>query len=110
MYYAPHILQKFVVPEIRNDEYGRPVDEELTGEWVSLCRCRCDHSDTREISMPDGNVFRPSFHIVCDARSLDVKGGDKIRCLWSDGMIKCEGHALKPPHTLNYLPYAEIYV
>lgn len=109
MYYAPHILQKKIIPQEAVDEFGRPIPVKSADEWVDVCRCRCDHNGDKEVKMPDGTVVRPEYHIVLEGNTPDVETGDYVRCLRDDGSIRGEGRAFKP-RTLNYLPYAEIYV
>lgn len=109
MYYAPHILQKRIDPEELSDEFGRPIPSAPGKQWVDVCRCRCDHNGDKEVKMPDGSVVTPEYHIVLEGNTPDVKTGDYVRCLRTDGSIRGEGRAIKPI-TLNYLPYAEIFV
>ena len=109
MYYAPHILQKRIVAQEISDEFGRPIPNKTDDIWVDVCRCRCDHNGDKEIKMPDGSVVTPDYHIVLEGNMPDVKTGDYVRCLSADGSVRGEGRAIKP-RTLNYLPYAEIYV
>lgn len=108
MYYAPHKLQKRTASERRSDEYGRPLSSSAEG-WVDVCPCRCDESSTKEIILPDGKKYQPSFHIVCEGLDPDFTNGDYIRCLRSDGSIKGEGKALNVKK-LNFLEYAEAYI
>lgn len=109
MYYAPHILQKRVIAEETVDELGRPIKGENAEEWAFVCKCRCDHNQDTEVKLEDGTVIRPEYHIVLDGNRPDVATGDYVRCLREDGSIRGEGRVVRP-HTLNYLPYAEIYV
>lgn len=108
MYYAPHILQKQVVAESQNDEFGRPLPIEETTQWVTICKCRCDDSTTTEIIDDNGKVYIPKYHIVCDGNSPDIKAGDYIRCMNGD-VIRGEGKVMNPKK-LNLLPYAEFWV
>lgn len=109
MYYAPHILQKRIIAEEKSDEFGRPIPEEAGETWVEVCRCRCDHNGDKEVKMPDGTVVTPDYHVVLEGNAPDVEVGDYVRCLKADGTIRGEGRVIKP-RTLNYLPYAEIYL
>lgn len=113
MQYAPHILQKRITPTEQVDEFGRPIVSESADasgyEWQDVCRCRCDHNETKEIKLPDGTVIKPDYHIVMEGNDPDVEVGDYIRCLREDGSIRGEGKLIRP-RTLNYLPYAEGYV
>lgn len=113
MYYAPHTLYKRITPPESMDGFGRPIVSQAADEngyeWVYVCKCRCDHNVDKEITTPDGKVIRPDYHIVLDGNTPNVETGDYIRCLRDDGTIRGEGRAVRP-RTLNYLPYAEIYV
>lgn len=109
MNYAPHILQKRLTPPTVNDEYGRPLPVAAAPQWQDICRCRCDHSGDTLITLDNGNVVYPQYHIVCDGNRPDVQVDDHIRCLRSDGTTRAEGKVSKV-QTLNYLPYAEIYL
>lgn len=109
MYYAPHILQKRIIAEELSDEFGRPILNKSDDEWIDVCKCRCDHNGSKEVRMPDGSVITPEYHIILDGNISDIEVGDYVRCLRTDGSIRGEGRVIKP-RTLNYLPYAEIYV
>lgn len=134
MYYAPHILQKRVVPELVNDIFGRPippvnatvfktgmkmiflanqlyVDKTEGGDvyWETICKCRCDDNFAREERLPDGTVGVPDYHVICEGNSPDVKAGDYVRCCRENGSIRGQGRIIKT-RTLNCLPYAEIYL
>lgn len=133
MYYAPHILQKRVTPELSVDEFGRPIppgnvktftvgeqiifldkhlyaDKTADGDvyWENVCKCRCDHNRDAEIKKPDGSIVKPDYHIVCEGKRPGIHVGDYVRCLESDGTVRGEGYVINAP-TLNYLPYAEVY-
>lgn len=110
MYYAPHKLQKRVIPSVGNDEYGRPLETQESEEWVDVCECRCDVNSTKEIALPDGRIVRPDYHIVMGESEPDVAVGDYIRCIWKvSGKLKGEGKVINRKPS-NLLPYAEIYV
>lgn len=133
MYYAPHILQKRVKPDLPEDEFGRLippnniktfvvgeqlifldnhlyVDKTPDGDvyWVNVCKCRCDHNRDAEIKKADGSIVKPDYHIVCEGKRPNIQVGDYVRCLESDGSVRGEGYVINAP-TLNYLPYAEVY-
>lgn len=109
MHYAPHTLQKRTPPAETTDEYGRPVVADGSEEWTDVCRCRCDHSDDKEFRLDDGTVVRPEYRIVTDGNAPGVSVGDIVRCVRADGTVRGEGRVVNTK-TLNYLPYAEIYV
>lgn len=109
MYYAPHTLQKRIDAEESTDELGRPVVADSTEAWVDVCRCRCDHNGEKEIKMPDGKVIRPDYHVVLDENDPGLRIGDYVRCINDYGNVRGEGHVLSFK-TLNYLPYAEVYL
>lgn len=106
MMYRPHILQKKISYPAENDEFGRPLGkaEEC---WVDLCPCRCDDNSTKEFKSANGEVYRPSFHIVCGERAT-VKAGDEIRCKDGESIRGC-GRVYMVKNT-NYLGYSEIWV
>ncbi len=109
MLYAPHTLYKRVIPAESVDEYGRPIVLDSDEEWEKVCGCRCDDNGDNEVVMPDGTVVVPTYHIVIGENNPDVKTGDYVRCLKDDGTVRGEGHIVKKK-TINYWPYAEIYV
>lgn len=103
MMYAPHILQKKNETMI-NDEFGRPIFGE--GEWVDVCRCRCDDNLTQEFKTENGEVYRPKYHVVCESNG--VKAGDVVRCI--NGMsVRGEGEVYMVKNT-NFLNYTEIWM
>ncbi len=109
MNYAPHTLQKRIISEEVNDEYGRPITGMSAEKWDNVCKCRCDDNGDKKVTLSDGTIVVPSYHIVLDGNTPDVMTGDYIRCLKEDGSVRGEGHIIKTK-TLNYLPYAEIYM
>lgn len=109
MYYAPHILQKRTEAQESMDEFGRPVVNDSVEAWADVCPCRCDHNGDKEIKMPDGTVVRPNYHVVLAGNEVNLTVGDYVRCLKPDGSVRGEGRVLNTK-TLNYLPYAEIYM
>lgn len=107
MYYAPHILQVRRAAALENDELGRPMPS-LEGEWVDVCKCRCDDNTTKEFRSENGSVYRPMFHVVCEGRH-GVRAGETVRCLNQDGTVRGEGKVYLPK-SLNLLPYSEIWM
>lgn len=104
MIYCPHILQ-LKSSTVSKDEYGRPIKG--SGAWTDVCKCRCDDNTTKEFHSENGNVYRPSFHIVCE-KKISLKAGDEIRC--KDGeSIRGYGKVYMIKN-LNYLNYSEIWV
>lgn len=106
MMYNPHILQKKVPATETVDEYGHPV---ISGEdyWVTVGPCRCDDNTTKEFKSENGDVYRPSYHIV--AQRNDLKANDDIRCINSDGSVRGSGKVYMVRNT-NYFNYSEIWV
>lgn len=109
MYYAPHIMQKRIQAAETNDEFGRPVPAVSEGLWRNVCRCRCDDNGSTEVELPDGSIVRVDFRVVCEGNNPDVANGDYVRCVCPDGSVRGCGKVVKPK-TLNYLPYAEVYL
>lgn len=105
MIYAPHILQKKVSRPIQNDEYGKPIFSE-DGNWVDVCRCRCDDNTTQEFKTENGHVYRPKYHVVCEPNS--IKTGDEVRCV-NGCMSRGQGKVFMVK-SCNYLKYTEIYI
>lgn len=78
MIYAPHILQRKVVSQSR-DELGRVITDGRE-EWETLCRCRCDNNSTKTFTSVNGSVYRPYYHVVCEGKPA-IAEGDYIRCM-----------------------------
>ena len=104
MIYAPHALWKKITTE-STDEWGHPIVGEST--WVYICPCRCDDNTTKEFKSENGNVYRPSYHIVSPRNT--IKANDEIRCLNSDGSVRGEGKVYVAKSN-NYLNYSELWV
>ena len=104
MIYSPHILQLKSSTTSR-DEYGRPIKG--ASAWNDVCKCRCDDNTTKEFHSENGNVYRPSFHIVCE-KKISLKAGDEIRCKEGE-VIRGYGKVYMIKN-LNYLSYSEIWV
>lgn len=110
MFYKPHILEAYRPSAVTYDEYGRVnEDEEESGKWERLCRCRCDDLQLSELVSEDGHAFVARHHIVCEGKGTDVKGGDRIRVLCEDGSLRAEGVITNMRKT-NYYDYTEIWV
>lgn len=134
MFYAPHILQKQVTPELIVDIYGRAIppgnitvyktgiqmiflnkqlyiDKTEDGDvyWEDVCVCRCDERDNREVKLSDGTVVVPNYRVICDGNNPDVKTGDYVRCCRANGSVRGQGKVIDTKK-LNCLPYAEIYL
>lgn len=107
MFTAIHVLQKRV-QTVENDEYGRPLVNPIE-EWQTVCRCRCDYNESAVVPTDNGGVIRPQYRIITSTNNPDVKPNDYIRCLTDNKTIKGEGR-VKSIKTLNYLPYAEIFL
>ena len=105
MMFSPHTLQKKVPSTETEDEYGHPVIGNDT--WIDVCMCRCDDNTTKEFKKENGDVYRPSYHIVSDPNTL--KAGDEIRCLNKDGSIRGQGVVYIVKNT-NLLSYTELWV
>ena len=103
MRYAPHTLYKKVA-EPGCDQWGNPIFGAET--WIELGPCRCDDNTTKEFKTANGEVYRPSYHIV--GENLDVKAGDEIRCMSGD-QIRGEGLVFSKKQC-NYLDYTELWV
>jgi hypothetical protein len=104
MNYCPHILQ-LKSSTTAKDEYGRPVKGSDT--WTDVCKCRCDDNTTKEFHSENGNVFRPSFHIVCEGK-VSFKEGAEVRCKKGE-VIRGSGKVYMVKN-LNFLNYSEIWV
>ena len=107
MMYAPHILQVKVVTPHQEDEFGHPIPNTGGVSWKTLCKCRCDDNTTKEFQSPNGIVYRPNYHVVCETR-VDVKAGTEARCLEGD-YIRGEGKVYIPKKT-NFFNYSELWL
>lgn len=112
-YFTPHRLQVLRVSAPTFDDYGiaRFPDGEEGGEvWEDVGVCRCDEQTQSEITDPNGVLFRPTYHIVAEAKAaLRVRNGDKVRAVRKDGSVRGEG-VVKTTKSLNYLNYSEFYL
>ena len=107
MNYCPHILQKKVYTEPERDEFGRPIPGTGGDMWGEMCRCRCDNNTTKEFTTPNGLVYRPAFHVVCE-KVVPVKEDDIVRCM--DGeRVRGEGKVIRPSES-NFFGYYELWV
>ena len=84
MIFAPHILQVKMATPLQEDDFGHAIPNTGGEEWATLCKCRCDDNTTREFNSPNGEVYRPNYHVVCDGK-VDVSAGVEVRCV--DGCI-----------------------
>lgn len=116
MMYFPHTLQKKVPATETTDEYGHPV---ISGEdsWVTIGPCRCDDNTTKEFKTEDGDVYRPSYHIVGDGKltrvideqTVKLQANDDVRCLNPDGSVRGSGKVFIPKEC-NYFNRFELWV
>lgn len=107
MIYAPHILQVKQTSEYQEDEFGRPIPGTGGEEWVTLCKCRCDDNTTKEFKSPNGEVYRPAYHIVCEMR-VEIKAGVEVRCLDGES-VRGEGKVYIVKNT-NYFNNSELWL
>ena len=107
MIFAPHILQVKTVTPFQKDEFGHSIPGTGGEKWVTLCRCRCDDNTTKEFKSANGEVYRPSYHVVCEIR-VEVKAGAEVRCLEGDS-VRGEGKVYRPKRT-NFFNYTELWL
>lgn len=107
MIFSPHILQiKTITPPVTNS-YGDIITKG-TETWVNVCRCRCEDNTTKEFKSKNGEVYRPSYHIVTE-KVVNMKAQTLIRCVDDKGNIRGEGN-IYLPKDMNYFDYSELYV
>ncbi len=107
--YSPHLLYVKTTPLMEKDEFGRTKRPESQPEWKCVGACRCDDASITEVTSDNGEVFRPSYHIVCDNLAT-VKMGDVVRVLWlKDYSFRAEG-VVRNITTCNFLDYKSIYL
>jgi hypothetical protein len=109
MFFAPHTLQIKRTSEPRYDEYGRIVRNNNV-EWETICVCRCSDNTTREFRTPNGQTYRPSYHVVCNGNISAVKDGDYARCMQGDE-VRAEG-VIRPIRRIEHklLNYSELWL
>lgn len=107
MVFAPHILQLKRTTPLQRDEFGRPIPGSSTEEWIELCRCRCDDNTTKEFRSENGQVYRPTYHVVCEGH-LSINTGDEVRCIDGEN-VRGEGIVYVPKKT-NFFNYTEIWI
>lgn len=108
MMYAPHRLLVLRTSAKERDALGRTV-RPAEETWEDVGECRCDDSGVSEVTSANGEVFRPSFHIVC-CGSARVSAGDRVRALWKrDGSVRAEGVA-RNVTGCNLLDYKSVYL
>ena len=105
MLYAPHILYKKVIGQIRTDSFGKPIAPKE--EWVKVGVCRCDDDTTQELATENGRLYKSRYHVVYD-RSNIIAEGDEIKCLNADGSVRGTGVVGRVQDT-NYLRYSELW-
>lgn len=113
--YAPHTLQKKVISEETTDENGHPIAGVDT--WITVCKCRCDDNTTKEFKTVNGDVYRPSYHIVgdgklkriIDGQTIKLQANDEVRCLNPDSSVRGSGKIFIPKEC-NYFNNFEIWV
>lgn len=97
---------KQVLP-FQEDEFGHAIPGTGGEQWVTLCKCRCDDNTTKEFHSVNGEVYRPSYHVVCEMK-VDVKAGTEVRCLEGDS-VRSEGKVYLPKRT-NFFNYSELWL
>lgn len=107
MIFAPHTLQKKVITEPTLDEYGRANDDGKE-EWITLCRCRCDDNTTKQFQSANGEVYTPTFHVVCEMR-VDIQPKEVVRCVDNNDYIRGEGEVYNVSRK-NYFNNSEIWI
>lgn len=107
MMYAPHLLYVLREPSLEKDEFGRTV-RTSSSEWVCVGECRCDDSSISEMKSDNGEVYRPSFHIVCGG-GCGIKPGDRVEARWKSGEKRGEG-VVKNVVGCNILDYKSVYL
>lgn len=103
MIYKPHSLYKKVIHQ-SVDEFGRPITP--THEWAFVCPCRCDDNNTKEFKSSNGEVFRPSYRIICEG-IVSINPGDEVKAMCEE--IRGEGKVFNVKR-LNFLNYTEVWV
>lgn len=104
----PHILQLKVVSKPSRDSHGAIIPGTGSESWVNICRCRCDDNTTKEFKSPNGEVFRPSYHVVMDGNTT-LKANDEVKFVDDGGNVRGSGKVYISKNT-NYFNYSEIYV
>lgn len=107
MIFAPHILQVKTVTPFQKDEFGHAIHGTGGEKWVTLCRCRCDDNTTKEFHSSNGEVYRPSYHVVCEIR-VEVKAGTEVRCLEGES-VRGEGKVYIVKNA-NYFNNSELWL
>lgn len=107
MIFAPHILQVKRVTHFQEDEYGHPIPNTGGEEWVTLCKCRCDDNTTKEFNSPNGDVYRPNYHVVCEM-NVGITAGTEVRCLEGES-VRGEGKVYIVKNS-NYFNNSEIWL
>ena len=108
MIYMPHTLKLRAITAPSRDSHGAIIPGSGTDVWNDVCRCRCDDNTTKEFTTSNGQVFRPSYHVVMDGKTT-LKAGDEIKCVDDLGNIRGSGKVYLSKNT-NYFNYSEIYV
>lgn len=103
MIYTPHTLEVKRLTGGGVDEWGNPIPSVET--WVKLGECRCDDNTTKEFTSENGSVYRPNFHVVCEAL---VKAGEEVRCM-NGTEVRGQGKVFMVKRS-NYFDYVELWL
>lgn len=106
--YAPHILFVRRADPVEKDGLGRSV-KPAEERWECVGECRCDDSNISEVTSANGEVFRPSYHIVC-AGGCDVRMGDFVRVVKAVTYEQRAEGVVRNITGCNYLDYKNVYV
>lgn len=76
---TPHILQKRVVADVKNDEYGRPIPNIGGKMWINVAECFSHDNGQNEKISVNGRMVEYDYHIVYEGEHLPIN--TEIRCI-----------------------------
>ena len=109
MMYAPHLLYVRRDPKPVKDSLGRSIRPAGDPVWELMGACRCDDSGKTEVRSDNGELFRPSYHIVCEG-DVSVEAGDVVRVMWADGLRRRAEGVVRNVTGCNFLSYKSVYL
>ena len=115
MIYAPHHMSIYMNSSAQRDlETGRAPYAPLFKESTRYIPCRCDDNTTKEFRSPNGETYRPLYHIVFELtqelreKPGFLKPGNEVE-VYDGAYTRAKGRIYMVKRT-NYFNYVEIWI